>query len=201
MQRLGVMGGSFDPIHFAHLLVAETVREALELDLVLFLPVGQQPLKLGQPQASVEHRITMVELAIAGNPHFALSRVDADRPGPSYTVETLRQLREEWSEPGMEMWFIIGADSLLTFPRWRDPEGILSQTRLAVVRRPGYLPDTSSLYAETPQLEAAVDWVDAPLMEISATDIRRRVAEGRSIRYLAPETVREYIEEHGLYSL
>lgn len=198
MRRLGILGGSFDPIHIAHLLVAETVREALNLDLVLFLPVGRQPLKPGKPQASVEHRVAMVARAIEGNPHFALSRLDADRPGPSYTVDTLRQIREEQEEP-VDMWFIVGADSLLTFPRWRDPAGILGLARLAVVRRPGYVPDISPFLLQLPKLGTSTDWVDAPLMEISATDIRRRVSEGRSIRYRVKEGVREYILTNHLY--
>ncbi len=200
MRRVGVMGGSFDPVHVAHLIVAESVREALSLDMVLFVPVGEQPLKQGQPVTASERRVAMVELAVEGNPHFRVSRVDVDRPGPSYTVETLKLLREEWAERSRtELWFIIGADSLLTLLRWHDPMGILAQTRLAVVRRPGSLPDLGELEAQVPKLKERVDWVDAPLMEISATDVRRRVAEGRSIRYRVPEAVREYIEKEGLY--
>ena len=200
VRRVGVIGGSYDPVHVAHLVVAESVREALSLDMVLFVPVGEQPLKQGQPVTASQHRIAMVELAVEGNPHFRVSRVDVDRPGPSYTVETLKLLREEWAERGRtELWFIIGADSLLTLARWHDPTGILLQSRLAVVRRPGYLPDLGELEERVPKLQERVDWVDAPLMDISATDLRRRVAEGRSIRYRVPEAVREYIEKEGLY--
>jgi len=184
----------------AHLIMAESVREALSLDTVLFAPVRAQPLKQGRQVSPVEHRIAMVELAIEGNPHFALSRVDVDRPGPSYTVDTLRQLREEMGEAKeVEMWFIIGADSLVTLPRWRDPAGILAQARLAVVRRPGSTPDLTHLESLMPQLPAHIDWVDAPLIDISATDLRRRIAEGRSIHYQVPDVVAEYIEKEGLY--
>ena len=122
VEKLGVMGGSFDPPHIAHLLVAETAREALGLDVVLFLPVAQQPLKLGRPATPVEHRVAMTRLAIETNTHFDLSTVDVDRPGPSYTADTLRILTEQ---VGAEcaLWFIIGANSLATFPTWLRPEG------------------------------------------------------------------------------
>lgn len=195
-----MLGGSFDPVHMAHLIMAESVHEALALDVVLFVPVGEQPLKQGRAVAPAEHRVAMVEIAIAGNPHFALSRVDVDRSGPSYTVDTLRRLREELGQAGKtEMWFIIGADSLVTLPRWRDAEGILAQSRLAVVPRPGVTPDLTALQARLPRLQANMDWVDAPLIDISATDLRRRVAEGLSIRYRVPDMVREYIEANSLY--
>ncbi|HEY0072056.1 MAG TPA: nicotinate-nucleotide adenylyltransferase [Chloroflexia bacterium] len=199
VKRLGVLGGSFDPVHMAHLLMAETVREALSLDMVLFVPVGVQPLKQGRPVTSAEHRARMLELALDGNPHLGISRVEVDRPGPSYTVDTLRQLREEWQVEGLQMWFIVGADALASFPMWRDPQGILSQARLAVVRRPGTTVDTAALEQQLPGIMAAVDWIDGPLVEISATDIRERAAEGRSIHYRVPEAVREYIEANALY--
>jgi nicotinate-nucleotide adenylyltransferase len=199
VRRLGVLGGSFDPVHMAHLLVAETVREALSLDLVLFVPTGVQPLKQGRPVAPAEHRLKMLELALRDNPCFDISRVDVDREGPSYTVDTVRQLREEWGGETLQMWFIVGADSLASFPRWLDPAGILSQVRLAVVRRPGVSVDTAVMEQQLPGVAASLDWVDAPLMAISATGIRQRVAAGRSIRYRVPDAVREYIEAHDLY--
>ena len=199
-RRIGIMGGSFDPIHIAHLIMAESVWEALSLDLVLFVPTGSQPLKRDKYVSPAHHRVAMVELAIAGNPNFALSRVDVDRPGPSYTVDTVAALRHEWSGPGVEMWFIVGADSLSTFPMWRDPSGILAHVRLAVVRRPGVEPDMLALRAALPQLEERLDWVDAPLIDISGTDIRRRVAAGLSIRYRVPYAVRDYIDANSLYS-
>jgi nicotinate-nucleotide adenylyltransferase len=198
-RRIGIMGGSFDPIHIAHLIMAESVRESLSLDLVLFVPTGSQPLKSGQYVTPAEHRVAMVELAIAGNPHFVLSSVDVVRPGHSYTVDTVAALRQEWSGPGVEMWFIVGADSLSTFPMWRDPSGILAHVRLAVVRRPGVQPDMPSLIVALPQLEKRLDWVDAPLIDISGTDIRRRVAADLSTRYRLPDAVRDYIEANRLY--
>jgi nicotinate-nucleotide adenylyltransferase len=198
VSRLGVLGGSFDPVHIAHLLMAETVREALSLDLVLFVPAGVQPLKQARPVTPAEHRVKMLELALRGNHHFGISHVDVDREGPSYTVDTLRQLREKWGG-ALDMWFILGADSLASFPMWRDPQGILSQARLAVVRRPGVSVDMAALEAQIPALGASVDLIDAPLVEVSATDVRRRVATGQSIRYRVIEAVREYIEAHDLY--
>ena len=138
-QRTGIMGGSFDPIHMAHLLMAETVREALSLDLVLFMPAGTQPLKQDRAATPAEQRAAMVELAIRGNPAFALSRIDIDRPGPSYTADSLEELRREWgSRQEMATWFILGSDLLVTFPDWREPEQIIAQTRMAVVRRPTF---------------------------------------------------------------
>ena len=202
VMRIGVMGGSFDPIHLAHLLMAETVRESLALDLILFMPAGTQPLKQGRAATPAEQRVAMVELAIAGNPSFSLSRVDVDRPGPSYTVDSMEQLRQEWGGPEeTAMWFIIGSDSLLTFPKWRHPERIIARARLAVVRRPTFDADLAPLEVALPGIGKVLDWVDAPLMEISGTDIRKRVAEGKSIRYRVPDAVREYITAHGLYAL
>lgn len=198
VSRLGIIGGSFDPPHLAHLLMAETVREALRLNLVLFLPAAQQPLKAGKPATAVEHRLAMTRLAIENNDCFGLSSVDIERPGPSYTADTLRLLRNQWGE-NCPMWFIIGADSLATLPKWRDPAGIIQLSRLAVVRRPGVTVDIEALERQIPGVKEGVDWVDAPLVDISSTDIRQRVRDGRSIRYRVPEAVREYIEANRLY--
>jgi nicotinate-nucleotide adenylyltransferase len=194
------MGGSFDPIHIAHLLAAESVRDTLKLDRVLFVPAGDQPLKPGTGFAPVRDRVEMVRIAIESNPHFVLSTVEVDRNGPSYTVDTLRLLREELGGPERaSLWFIVGADSLLTLPRWRDPQGILAQARLAVVRRPDYLVDLTHLREQLPGIIEKVDWVEAPLMDVSSTDIRTRILQGRSICYLVPDPMRAYIEERGLY--
>jgi nicotinate-nucleotide adenylyltransferase len=192
------MGGSFDPIHIAHLIAADSVRETLLLDQVLFIPVAQQPLKLGKPVTPAEHRVAMVELAIRDNPYFGLSRIEVDRPGPSYTADTLRLLREQF-DSGTSFWFIVGSDSFLTLPTWREPGAILSLARLAVVRRPGVILDLTSIEAQLPSIATRVDWVEAPLIDISATRLRQRVAEGKSLRYRVPEPVREYIETNGLY--
>lgn len=198
--RLGIVGGSFDPPHVAHLIMAETVREALQLDLVLFMPAGTQPLKQDREATHEDHRVAMTELAIAGNPAFALSRVDVDRDGPSYTADSLERLREQYGGPDRAaMWFVVGSDSLLNLHRWREPGRILAQARLAVVRRPTFDADLDALEARVPGITAAVDWVDAPLMEISSTDIRERLRQGRSARYRVPAPVLAYIKQHGLY--
>ncbi|MDQ6693363.1 MAG: nicotinate-nucleotide adenylyltransferase [Chloroflexota bacterium] len=199
--RIGVWGGSFDPTHVGHLIMAESVREALSLDMVLFVPVGEQPLKVGLPITPAVHRLAMVELAIEGNPSFRLSRVDVDRPGPSYTYDTLAALRREWGGPeAVSMWFIMGADSLASFPRWHKPHEIVAEVRLAVVRRPGVALDLPSLYSQIPGLEHSVDWVYAPLVGITATDVRRRLSQEQSVRYRVPREVEEYIQANGLYT-
>lgn len=197
MKKIGIMGGSFDPIHVGHLIMAETAREALGLDIVLFLPAGAQPLKQGKEVTPAEDRVEMIRRAITGNAGFGLSRVDVDRAGLSYTADSLAELREEYGEG--PMWFIIGSDSLLQLPRWHEPERVIAQARLAVVRRPTFSADLAALEAQVPGLGAAIDWVDAPLLEISATEIRQRVREGRSIRYRVVDPVREYIEQRKLY--
>ena len=177
--------------------MAEAARETLNLDLVLFVPAAIQPLKRRQSATPPKHRTAMIEQAIEGNPSFALSSAEIDRPGPSYTVDTLRLLRQSY--PKTALWFILGADALDSFARWRDPQGILDQARLAVVRRPGVSLDLSALNESLPQIGDVLDWVDAPFIDISATDIRRRAAVGVSLRYRVPEPVREYIEAHSLY--
>ena len=193
-----MFGGSFDPVHMGHLIMAEAARETLNLDLVLFVPAAVQPLKQGLAVTSPEHRAAMIERAIENNPAFALSCLEVDRPGPSYTVDTLRLIRQSYLQA--DLWFILGADALLSFPRWLDPQGILAEARLAVIRRPGVLLDLSSISDRLPHIEDAVDWVEAPLIGISATDIRRRAASGLSLRYRVPEPVREYISANRLYS-
>jgi nicotinate-nucleotide adenylyltransferase len=157
-------------------------------------------LKQGKPVTPAEQRVEMLRLAIQNNPRFELSRVDVDRQGLSYTADSLRELREEWGDPGeTALWFIIGSDSLVNFPNWHDPPRILAQTRLAVVRRPTFTADMAALEAQVPGIQAAIDWIDAPLLEVSATDIRRRAREGRSIRYRVIDAVRAYIEQNDLY--
>src|SRR5690348_8431372 len=134
-MRLGILGGTFDPIHFGHLILAQVAAEHLALDQVLFAPAGVQPLKRDRRTSPAAQRVQMVEFAIAGNPRFALSRVDVDHPGPSYTVETLDRLRAAWG-PEAAFWFLIGLDSLASLRAWRDPAGLLERTRLAVAPRP-----------------------------------------------------------------
>jgi len=196
---IGVFGGSFDPVHLGHLLVAELAREQLGLARVLFLPAARSPHKAGRAPAADHHRRAMVGLAIADHPAFALSTVDLDRPAPSYTVESLDLLRA--ASPTVTEWvLILGGDSLLGLSTWREPARIAAQATLAVFDRPGASVDLAALQARWPYLEGRVRRVEGPRLEISATDIRCRRAEGRTIRYQVPEVVRDYILTHGLYA-
>ncbi|MBN1889688.1 MAG: nicotinate-nucleotide adenylyltransferase [Thermoflexales bacterium] len=195
--RLGILGGTFDPPHLAHLVLAEQARVQLELAQVLFCPAGEQPLKSSQAITPVEHRLAMIELAIAGQAGFRLSRVDIDRPGPHYTADTVALLHSSF--PGHELYFLMGADSLSTVPKWYKPGRIIAQVRLIAARRPGFEPDIDQLEARLPGLRERLTWLDSPWLDIAASDIRRRVREGQSIRYLVPVTVEAYIRQQGLY--
>jgi nicotinate-nucleotide adenylyltransferase len=197
--RLGIHGGTFDPIHFGHLLAAEEARVALSLDQVLFAPAGDPPHKQGQSVLSIIHRQAMTGLAIEDNPAFALSWVDIDRPGPHYSVDTVRLLREEWDTSADETFFIMGADSLVHLLSWHQPAQMIELCRLAVVARPGYRPDLAELETDLPGLRRRLEWVEMPVLGISSTDLQRRVQEGRSIRYQVPVAVAKYVAVHGLY--
>lgn len=193
---IGVFGGTFDPIHIGHLAVAERACDELGLDEVVFVPALQPPHKPHRVISPIQHRVTMLELAIAGNPRFCWSDVDM-RPGePSYTVSMLQRLQDQ--EPDADLAFIVGEDSLRDFATWHQPERILELTRLVVADRPGVEVD-ESVYAAVPGLRERVLRFPAPLLEVSSTALRARVAAGYSIRYLVPTAVFAYIEEHGLY--
>lgn len=196
-MKLGILGGTFDPPHFGHLKMAEAALTQVGLDQVLFAPVGVQPLKQGQASAAPEQRARMVELSLAGYPHFTLSRADLDRPGPHYTVDLLAILQQQYPEAAL--WFIMGEDSLSDLLRWRDPGRLIQLARLAVLRRSGYQPEWPALDCALPDLSARIDWVDAPLIEISAHDIRQRVRAGLAIDQLVPVAVARYIREQHLY--
>ena len=202
-RHMALMGGTFDPIHLAHLIVAEEVRAVLKLDKITFIPAGDPPHKPGRVQSDKQHRLRMVQLAIASNPHFLISRIEVDRSGPSYLVDTLRQLHQEYGKE-VELSFIIGRDSLELFETWYDPEGILAQLdHLIVVRRPGYVETIAynkQLEDRLPGITRRLLTVEVPQMDISSTDLRRRVREGFPIKYQVPEAVEAYIKQHGLYS-
>ena len=197
----GILGGTFDPIHYAHLAIAEQTREALDLAGILFVPAGIPPHKPERIVAPPSHRAAMVELAIADNDAFRLSRIELDRPGRSYTVETIEWLLEEDPHRGPERYvFIVSAEALLGLPTWRDPERILTLARLAVVPRPGHPSPGRAWVAEHfPGREDRVVFLGGPLLGHSASDIRRRAAARRSIRYLVPPAVDAYLREHTLY--
>jgi nicotinate-nucleotide adenylyltransferase len=196
-MALGVLGGTFDPPHLGHLILAEMAYESLGLARVLFLPAADPPRKSHNPITDVRHRLAMLKAAIADNPHFAISDVDMTRPGPQYTVDTLAILHRQF--PDADLYFLMGGDSLRDFMLWRDPAGIVAQARLAVMRRPGATIDLSELEASLPGIADRVVFVDAPVIGIAATALRERVRLGQSIRYQVPEAVERYIAAHGLY--
>jgi nicotinate-nucleotide adenylyltransferase len=185
---IGLFGGSFDPVHHGHLLVAQAVLEGLGLEQIRFVPAREQPFKVGRHAAPAELRARMVALAIAGEPRFALERLELDRPGPSYTVDTVRALRAR--EPAREFGLLIGADAARELPQWREIDALATMVRFVLVGRPG---------TGTPALPWPLLRVDVPVIEISATVIRERVARRRSIRYWVPEAVAECIVREGLY--
>ena len=197
-RRLGVLGGTFDPPHFAHLAIAEQVREALDLQSVTFMPAGQPVHKPPTVVSTAEHRLRMVELAIAGNPHFRVSRHELERRLPSYSVDTMSELTA--AQPGAEFYFIVSAEAVQGLPDWREPRRLLELCRLAVVPRGGYrLPPPEWLSEHFGVQQERFVFVDTVRLGHSASDIRSRVATGRSIRYLVPSDVEAYIRENRLY--
>lgn len=196
MTRLGLVGGTFDPPHYGHLVAAQEVAWHLKLDRVLFLPARQNPLKRGEPSSSAEDRCEMVRLAIADNPVFELSRLDLDRPPPSYTADLLRAL----ADAEHELYFVVGADIPPELPRWREPATILRLARLVVVNRPGApVPDLAALEAALPGARDRVDVVPSPGVAVASRELRERVRAGQPIRYLTPPSVERYILERRLY--
>jgi nicotinate-nucleotide adenylyltransferase len=198
-MNIGVLGGTFDPIHVGHLLVAEEARDKLNLTETLFVPAGQPWLKLNNVISPTEHRVEMVRLAIADRPYFKLSTMEIERAGPTYTVDTIAELQSQIGA-GDELFFILGWDNLNQLPKWHEPSRLVKMCRLvAVPRVDSPTPDLDSLEAAIPGLSQRVIMLDAPRIDINASGIRRRVAEGLSIDHLVPEPVERYIQEHGLY--
>ena len=197
-MRLGILGGTFDPIHYAHLAIAEEARTQLGLDSVIFVPAGHPPHKPHIAITPAHYRLAMLELALASNPHFLISRVDLERPGPCYTADTLATLQEEWGAE-TELYLIIGTDSLSEMHTWYRPERIIELAKLAVAARPGNPLHLPELERTLPGLHGRVRMIHTPLLEISGTELRRRVREGRSIKYYLPERVEAFIFEQGLY--
>lgn len=191
----GVMGGTFNPIHIGHLVTAEEALLAFDLREVIFVPAGQ-PWQKARDVADSEHRYLMTVIATASNAHFRVSRMEIDRPGPTYTIDTLRHFRDELGD--VELYFITGADAILQILTWKDPEEILAEARFIAATRPGY--DLDRLEKELPEgFGDRVHVLEIPALAISSTDVRRRVREGRPVRYLLPEGVARYIEKNGLY--
>jgi nicotinate-nucleotide adenylyltransferase len=195
-ESIGLIGGTFDPIHIGHLVIAERALEQLDLDAVVFLPAGLPPHKQDESHTAPEHRMEMTRLAIAGRLRFRLSDRDIRPDRASYTVELLRDIKAD--NPDANLTFIFGADSLRDFATWKDPEGIVRIARLAVAERPE-VSVTPDVFARVRGLREAIDWIESPLLDISATELRERVAKGLSVRNLVPDDVLSYIETHNLY--
>ena len=197
-MRIGVFGGTFDPIHLGHLAIAEEARDRLDLEEVCFVPAGDPWMKAGQELSSAYDRLNMVRLAVEDNPFFRVSTVELEASGPSYTIDTLTVMREEYG-PEVSLFFILGTDAFVRFDEWKDPKGILALATLAVVDRPGATTWTDEAGEELAGT-GRVERVRGLHLDISASDIRRRVAAAESIRYLAPEPVERYIYARGLYT-
>lgn len=194
-RRLGLLGGTFDPIHYGHLMIAEEARLAYALDAVLFIPAAHAPHKT-TGQADVEQRFMMVNLATADHPHFIVSRLELDRPGPSYTVDTLRALHAQC--PQAELFWLLGADMALDFHNWREPTAIMELAKVVAINRPGYALEPLRHSLEWPDVRR-LEFLTVPGLDIAASVLRERLRAGRTIRYLTPEPVCAYIAKEGLY--
>ena len=197
---IGVFGGTFDPIHSGHLIIAEEARLGLGLSQVIFAPAGEPWLKGAREISPAAHRLEIVKLAIASNPHFIVSTVDMDRGGPSYTEDTLTDLRRELGEAA-DFYFILGLDTLAQFAMWREPRRIVEMCHLVAAKRPEAREfDLESLEQSIPGISRRLIILDNPQVDISSSEIRERVANGLSIRNLVPDAVERYIREQGLYT-
>jgi len=198
-MKVGILGGTFDPIHLAHLIIAEEARSRLELDRVIFIPAGEPWMKSGHDITPAGHRLEMVKSAIQSNRSFAVSGIEVEREGPTYTVDTLEQL---WRDLGHDtrMFLIVGWDSLADMLKWKAPYRISKMATLLAFPRPGYpRPLLTDLELAIPGISERVVMFDEPYIGISSTAIREHASEGKSIRYLVPEVVEKYIFDHGLY--
>lgn len=198
-MKVGVLGGTFDPVHKAHIAVAEAARDALKLDRVILVPAGQPVSKANQPITSAEQRVQMLRLAVKDSPGLSISTVEIERPGPSYTIDTISALQKQLGD-NAEIYFILGCDSLAQLPEWRDPARLVAMCHLVAVPRPGCTrPDMPALEQKIPGIIKSVIFLEKPNMDISATDIREKAARGESISRLVTGTVAAYIKKHKLY--
>ncbi len=197
-MRLGVFSGTFDPPHLGHLLLAEEARWQLQLDRVLWVLTPVSPFKTDQEISPVEQRLMLLERAVALDPAFEVSRVEIDRPAPQYTVDTLRLIKEQYLPDALI--YLIGGDAIAELPRWYRPQELVAIVdEIGVMRRPADDLDLSRLLEALPELSEKIRFVDAPLLEISSTEIRRRIREGKPYRFFLPEQVAEVIEQEGFY--
>lgn len=198
-MNIGILGGTFDPIHLGHLSIAKAAMDQAGLECVLFIPAGQPRLKQAQPVASIVHRIEMSRLAVEGNPKFHVCEMEARRPGPTYSVDTLEELSIKLG-PGTDLFFILGMDVLGQLDRWKDPERVLALCRLLVLERPGGQGfDWPEFYVRVPEAKDRVQVVTAPLVDVNATELRQRASAGKPLAGRVPDAVAEYIQKQGLY--
>jgi nicotinate-nucleotide adenylyltransferase len=197
--RIGAFGGSFDPIHVGHLIVAEVLQHALALERVIFLPAGRPPHKPTQELAADADRLAMLDLALAGAPYFEISTVDLDRPGPSYTAESLWVLREQLP-PDCDLYFLIGQDSLRDFPTWHAPAEIARLARLGVALRPGVTATVEAVNRAVPETLNRIELVPVPLIDVASRTIRANIRAGGPYRFQVPPAVADYIAGRGLYA-
>jgi nicotinate-nucleotide adenylyltransferase len=200
MQRIGIYGGTFDPIHIGHLAIAEEARWALSLDQVVFVPAAQQPFKMEAQSADAAHRLTMARLACRSNPAFSVSDSELQRSPPSYTIDTFNQFRTHVGSAA-ELTLILGTDAARDLPRWHRARELVTLARFAVVGRPGVTLDPQRLEPELPGIAERLTLISGPQLAISSTELRRRLAQQQPIRYQIPEPVYEYIHLHGLYGV
>jgi nicotinate-nucleotide adenylyltransferase len=193
--RIGIMGGTFDPIHYGHLVAAEEALVQFNLDRVVFMPTGNPVRKIHRTVTPAEHRYLMAVIATASNPDFEVSRMEVDRPGPTYTVDTMLALRADLG-PEADLYFITGADAVWEILTWKDSEALAGVCSFIAATRPGY---DLSRFSRDDAERMRVEFMEVPALAISSTDIRRRVAERRPVRYLLPEAVAAYIRKNGLY--
>jgi nicotinate-nucleotide adenylyltransferase len=197
--RVGVLGGTFDPVHIGHLILAEEARDQLDLSIIYFVPAGDPPHKRDRHLAPVDERVRMIELAIAGNACFQVSRVDADRPGPHYTIDMVELIKGQLPL-GSQLYFLMGFDSLRDLPGWHEPARLVAACHLVALTRHDIELDWGKLEAALPGIRQRVTILDMPELEIASNQIQARVRAGRSIRYLVPAAVRGYIQDKKLYS-
>ncbi len=194
MKKIGLFGGTFDPVHNGHLIIAEYLRDELELEEIWFIPAKIHPLKDNRHITSEEHRVQMLELAVADNPLFRVSRVELERDSVSYTIDTIETLLQQYAHLQPRFYFFIGMDNVNELYRWKRPEDILRKCQVVAFGRPGFTP-----IEEAKKFLPLIKFVHVPLLEISSTFVRQRIRDGRSVRYLVPEPVLQYISEKQLY--
>ena len=198
-MKVGVLGGTYDPVHRGHLEIAAEAKRSLGLDEVLLIPAGQPRFKGGEAVTPAEHRLAMVRLAVAGRPGYKISGMEIERPGPTYSVDTIAELRRQYRSTD-EIYFIMGWDSLEKFPEWREPTRLIGTCIIVAVPRPGCTPpDVAAMEKAVPGIGERLILLENPRVDISATAIRTLAAEGKSIDELVPEPVAEYIKKHKLY--